>query len=353
MLRSSQGSALCGALASINGDMCRLAALQTFGFVTFTDLESVSSAGKRSLEELSTVTSSLSSEDLSSVPTAPAKIETLNEARVKVSHVRDPCHFYVQVCTYEARLKKMQDQVNAFCRSPDSKLVRGDVETGKMYMAMFSDNNWYRCRVLRILSSQTDFVDGTTLELSNVNVEVFYVDYGNSEVVPLTRLRLLAPMLNSLPHLAFKCSLYNLSPSAADDRWRRDSIQMFVKLAVNRKLILKVAERQGDTLLVDLLDSGSESGISDSQTSVSDAMVFLGKARFYFPEHRITDPAPPLRRQFYSPAELISGRVMTVMVSCIYDPNELFVQEVTCFSLGWLETFMQFLFHSSQWRRHM
>lgn len=289
-----------------------------------TDTESSSSVGK--LEEISTPASSISGDSM--LP-ASGSDDTLSGKRVMVSHVRDPSLFYVQVTSLAAKLQRMQAEINAYCMSLGSRLNPDEEpRAGKMYLAQFLlDNNWYRCRVLRLVRCDLDVVDGASFSQSSFKVEVFYVDYGNSEVVPLSRLRVMVPVFERLPHLALKCSLYNLATTKGDTHWKKESIAMFARLTEHRRLILMVAEQSADMYHVDLLDTDGDSGFSGNRTSICDALVFLGMATYHMPVHSESKRANP-RRQFYSPQELHPGQVMNVFVSCIHDPNRMFIQEL-------------------------
>ncbi|CAN7989534.1 unnamed protein product [Ixodes hexagonus] len=292
-----------------------------------TDTESSSSVGKRSREETSTPASSISGD---AVPPAPGTDDTLSGKRVMVSHVKDPSHFYVQVCSLASKLQRMQAETNTYCMSLSSRLGPDEEpRVGQMYLAQFLlDNNWYRCRVLRLIPCDVDIVDGASFSQSSFKVEVFYVDYGNTEAVPLSRLRVMAPVFGRLPHLALKCSLYNLATTKGDTHWKRESIAMFARLTEHRKLILMVAERSADVYHVDLLDTDGDSGLSNGRTSICDALVFLGMATFHLPVQSENRQQAAPRRQFYSPLELHPGQAMNVFVSCIQDPNKMFVQEL-------------------------
>ena len=56
-----------------------------------------------------------------------------------------------------------------------------------------ADNSWYRASILKIFPDKT--------------AQVEYVDYGNTELVPLTMIRPVTNDYIELPILAFKCKL--------------------------------------------------------------------------------------------------------------------------------------------------
>ncbi|XP_064488193.1 RING finger protein 17-like isoform X2 [Ornithodoros turicata] len=289
-----------------------------------TDTESSSSYYENNTtEDSSQVSASQTSEDNGHVAESH---DTLNNKRVVVSHIRDPCHFYVQLCHMVSKLRKMQKDINDYCVSPGSKLSSYEdaIQVGSIYLAQFGmDNNWYRCRVLRTQPSTVDIVDATSLQQGKNLVEVFYYDYGNSEAIPPTRLRLMQPEFKALPPMAIKCSLYNLVPSQGERTWRKSAIGMFARLTVNKNLILKEVERLPETLFVDLMDADY-----DDWTSVSDALVFSEMASYHLPDNRRqTRHSSVPRRQYYPPTEFHVGQVLSVLVSAVKSPHELYIQE--------------------------
>lgn len=255
--------------------------------------------------------------------------EPYNSKRVKVSHIRDLSCFFVQPTCLDAKLKKLQSEIRDYCRMPDTRPLHEDeVVAGELYLAQYKlDKVWYRCRALRTVASDTTIVDGTNFRQSRLCVEVLYIDYGNSEVVPLGRMRRMSSRFDKLGPVAIKCSLYNVVPVGSSPVWRRESNTVFGKLTHDKKLILREAKRTPDTLVVDLVDD-SEGG--EVQTSISDALVFLGVASYHMPPLTppVADAAGAVRRRYYPPVELLAGQVASVIISCIYSPDKVFVQQL-------------------------
>lgn len=65
--------------------------------------------------------------------------------------------------------------------------------------SFLEDNLWYRAAVTAYASEDTVLVD--------------YMDYGNSDSLPLTRLRPIIPSLMDLPAQAIRCSLAGMKVS--------------------------------------------------------------------------------------------------------------------------------------------
>lgn len=73
-------------------------------------------------------------------------------------------------------------------------VIKSNHSALRYYISCFlEDNLWYRAAVTAYASEDTVLVD--------------YMDYGNSDSLPLTRLRPIIPSLMDLPAQAIRCSL--------------------------------------------------------------------------------------------------------------------------------------------------
>ncbi|XP_071961579.1 tudor domain-containing protein 1-like [Antedon mediterranea] len=151
------------------------------------------------------------------------------------------------------------------------------------------DNCWYRTRIIDIYPS----VNG-----SEVEVKVVYVDYGNCERLPLNRLRYLLPEFASLQAQAICSGLAKVKPPGVKS-WSHEHTLFFVKLVVNQNLTATVSFRPGTLApLVDLTydlmaNQASNSVFTDNDTSptikvnVAELMIKNGQA---VPFSQITRP---------------------------------------------------------------
>ena len=73
---------------------------------------------------------------------------------------------------------------------------------GELVVAKFIDGRWYRAEVLSVANSQVD---------------VTYIDFGNSETVDLNNMRKPKPSFKSVPAQAMKCSVNGYKPSQSDE----------------------------------------------------------------------------------------------------------------------------------------
>lgn len=66
------------------------------------------------------------------------------------------------------------------------------------------NNNWYRGKAISVTQP--------TNEHDGVIVLIYYVDYGNTEYVPLNRLKIMPQQLKIEPPMVLKCRLYECTP---------------------------------------------------------------------------------------------------------------------------------------------
>ena len=117
---------------------------------------------------------------------------------VFVTHVDENCgSFFVQVINEDAdQLNElMQDIEQSVQDGKLEKVTTSDIIVGAIYLAEFEDGGWYRGRVLGENQGQ---------------YEVFFIDYGNSEFVPLQNIRKANDHFLQLAPQAFECELNQL-----------------------------------------------------------------------------------------------------------------------------------------------
>lgn len=92
--------------------------------------------------------------------------------------------------------------------------------------AQYSDDAWYRANISGVMK--------------NHQVEVHFVDYGNYDTVPLSRLRIIKPDLMNLPAQAFKCRLEQMDTKNATP-FSQEVIDKFIDLTVDKELVGMIA----------------------------------------------------------------------------------------------------------------
>lgn len=133
------------------------------------------------------------------------------------------------------------------------------------------DNSWYRAWIEKIV---------------DVHVHVYYVDYGNSEVLDVSRLRPLEAKFKALPYAAITCSLGSIT--TAQGEWSQEAKEFFSsKVPLFEALEVKFVFKKFDSIFLEILDP------QDPTTSINKAMVANNLAVWMFDKK-------PTRREFSS-----------------------------------------------------
>nr|XP_045735173.1 tudor domain-containing protein 1 [Mirounga angustirostris] len=180
------------------------------------------------------------------------KVLTLNvgdEFCGVVAHIQTPEDFFCQQLQSGHKLAELQASLSEYCGQvpPRSDFYP---TIGDICCAQFSDDDqWYRASVLAYASEQT--------------VLVGYVDYGNFEILSLTRLCPITPKLLELPMQAIKCVLAGVKPSLGI--WTPEAICLMKKIVQNKMITVKVADKLENSSLVELVDESVTPHLSIAQ----------------------------------------------------------------------------------------
>ncbi|CAI9726720.1 Hypothetical predicted protein [Octopus vulgaris] len=110
-------------------------------------------------------------------------------------------------------------------------------------LAKFTDDGmWYRAEIVDVKQDQA---------------AVFYVDYGNAEILPFSQLRMLPHRFIDVPTIAVKCSL-NLPPGTI---WSESQINALQDLALDHRVTAKVLSCLQKTYVLELFDPLSKKNL--------------------------------------------------------------------------------------------
>ncbi|NXV43800.1 TDRD5 protein, partial [Uria aalge] len=158
---------------------------------------------------------------------------------------------YIFLCSSPASYQA-QFLVTIFCRHCYSNKLVSDryimpessVQPGQLCCVMVS-KWWYRVIIHRVISDQ--------------EVEVFYPDYGNLEIVRKSCLRFLKWCYLKLPAQAIPCSLAWVKP--VEDAWSNAATLLFKKLCGSKLLVGIVDEYVNGILHLFLCDTSTEEDV--------------------------------------------------------------------------------------------
>ncbi|XP_078069704.1 tudor domain-containing protein 6-like [Mustelus asterias] len=177
---------------------------------------------------------------------------------VLVEFVKDPSEFWIRTMETASEFEKLMSSIAKKYGnlSRNEGLVKKP-EPGLLCCAKFkADNLFYRAVI-------TEILDG--------HFRVFFIDYGNMEVVDWHDVKALLPEYRKLPALAVKCSLADLAPK--EGIWSREAISYFEKAVFEKHLVVHVLEKEMDKYLIELLDVED-----DGEPSVNKLILLAGYA---------------------------------------------------------------------------
>ena len=144
---------------------------------------------------------------LSSLPAQP---EMKDKCTVVVSHVQTPLEFYVYNGATAQDLMTLNE---AMMTHYSQKHERVSPVVGQLVAGLYNfDKSW--CRVC-------------VSEIRNTNALVYFIDYGNSEVIEVRDLAPLDEKFTQSPCLAYQCRLPGVKAADPAGQWGQDVIETF------------------------------------------------------------------------------------------------------------------------------
>ncbi|CAO2602947.1 Staphylococcal nuclease domain-containing protein 1 [Lemmus lemmus] len=161
------------------------------------------------------------------LPVLEEKERSASYKPVFVTEITDDLHFYVQDVETGTQLEKLMENMrNDISNHPP---VEGSYapRRGEFCIAKFVDGEWYRARVEKVESP--------------AKVHVFYIDYGNREILPSTRLGTLPPAFSTrvLPAQATEYAFAFIQVPQDEDA-RTDAVDSVVRDIQNTQCLLNV-----------------------------------------------------------------------------------------------------------------
>jgi len=179
---------------------------------------------------------------------------------VLVTEVIDGRCCYVQIVGDEH--KKLAELMQQIAARDYASLPPHVPEEGEAVIAQFpADGTWYRAQVLQVHD--------------NGEVDVFYGDYGNGEVIDKSLIRQLEPEfgLKELKWQAHECYLAYVQTRPLDEEWGREAAMAFKDLVWGKTLMASIEYRDGPRLYVGLWQP------ADEQLFINGELVKAGLAK--------------------------------------------------------------------------
>uniref|UniRef100_A0A8D2M9K8 Tudor domain-containing protein n=1 Tax=Zonotrichia albicollis TaxID=44394 RepID=A0A8D2M9K8_ZONAL len=179
-------------------------------------------------------------------------------------------------------------------------------------MQSAQDNLWYRAAVTAYASEDTVLVD--------------YVDYGNSDSLPLARLRPIIPSLMDLPAQAIRCSLAGVKAPLARTS---ECISYLRKLVKDKVLTVKVVDKESSKSVVELTDASSTPVINVSSLLLEEGLA-VEELSLALPAARGSDveqaKEDTMNKRMCKWIKVTLNQTLSVIVCTVYNPGEFYCQ---------------------------
>nr|CAN83456.1 hypothetical protein VITISV_034601 [Vitis vinifera] len=187
--------------------------------------------------------------------------------KVVVTEILGGGRFYVQTIG-DQRVASIQQQLASLNLQEAPVIGAFNPKKGDIVLAQFSaDNSWNRAMIVNAPRG--------AVESPKDKFEVFYIDYGNQEIIPYSQLRPLDPSVSSAPGLAQLCSLAYIKVPSLDEDFGQEAAEHFSDMTLNSSKELRAVIEDKDTsggkvkgqgtgivLIVTLIDVEAESSIN-------------------------------------------------------------------------------------------
>ncbi|XP_025906512.1 tudor domain-containing protein 1 isoform X2 [Nothoprocta perdicaria] len=230
-----------------------------------------------------------------------------------VSHIQTPENFFCQQMQSGHRLAELQVSLGEYCEKvPSSPNFRPAV--GNVCCAQFSEDSlWYRAAVLAYTSEDT--------------VLVGYIDYGNFEVLHLTKLRPMIQRLMDFPVQVIRCTLAGVKPLMGT--WTVEAISVMKQLVQDKVLTVKVVDKKGNSSVVELLDASVTPGKNISSYLIEKGCA-AEESKMNLPAIKMTnvkeEGSDTANKNIWMWSKLCPKQTVDVIVCTLYNPGEFYCQ---------------------------
>ncbi|KFW12248.1 RING finger protein 17, partial [Fulmarus glacialis] len=276
---------------------------------------------------------------------------------VFVSHVINPCHFYIRRYSQKKEAGVLEKKLKNFCCNKSSYLLPSDVlELGaRTFIKSKEMEMWCRGTITELipLKSKNERKPCGPIRYKVCDIallEVFLIDFGSSVVLifsgyaPAERpepatlrtvetddicLFLRKPdqrieaELAAVPPLAVRCSLKDVVPKNASEGWREEAKTKFLEMVNNKVVLMTIFREEDGVLIVDLKKPPFNKISNNMPVSLKDALVFLDLARF---RSQLPSQLENNNILQYSPPKIPQEREVSVVVCHINSPSDFYLQ---------------------------
>ncbi|XP_040204385.1 tudor domain-containing protein 6 isoform X3 [Rana temporaria] len=232
--------------------------------------------------------------------------------KVIVSHIENPGLFWCQNAAQASALNNLMDSIQMYCILANTA---PEPNANACFAKSPTNGTWYRGFISEIPVSETK---------SN-SVQVLYVDYGMTEMVPAVNLRAMESGFFNVKTHAFKCSLYNIiaplgnNPFCWDNKATNAFCDFAVKAAKGREFhCMFFATAFVDNELINIVD------LYTPFENICANLAKRGFATYIF--HKTLAPSVHLQSFYYSLHDIKTGSEEEVSITHVNPSLEFYCQ---------------------------
>ncbi|KAM7130860.1 RING finger protein 17 [Ciconia maguari] len=276
---------------------------------------------------------------------------------VFVSHVINPCHFYIRRYSQKKEAGFLEKKLKNFCCSKSSYLLPSDVlELGaRTFIKSKEGGMWCRGTITELipLKSKNERKPCGPIRYKVCDIamlEIFLIDFGSSVVLIFSgyvptespeRATLqtietddiclfvrkpdqhIEAELAAVPPLAVRCSLKDVVPKNAHEGWGEEAKTKFLGMVNNKVVLMTIFREEDGVLIVDLKKPPFNKISNNMPVSLKDALVFLDLARF---RSQLPSQLENNTILQYSPPKIPQEKEVCVVVCHINSPSDFYLQ---------------------------
>ncbi|KAI8137141.1 hypothetical protein BJV82DRAFT_636668 [Fennellomyces sp. T-0311] len=184
---------------------------------------------------------------------------------------------YVQVVNEDVRrLETLMYELSQYHVSRGTTDGPHKPRVGDVVSAKFTeDDSWYRAKVRRVAGG---------------SVDVLYIDYGNSEILPTSRIRVLPDKFKTLKPQAQEAVLSFVKGPSRNEDYGDDSLERLKELTGGKQLVANIDARDNGVLCLTLYDPSNSSSAKASLNleMVRDGQLLVNPKVRYAAAHQAT-----------------------------------------------------------------
>lgn len=170
---------------------------------------------------------------------------------IYVSAMKNPGHFWIQKVTKDSKqLDELVEQMTVYYGDKDGGYRLRSPNVGDLCCSPFKhDQSWYRGEITDIVPDE--------------EVQIFYLDFGDTERVPLSDVKELRRKFCELPFQTIECYLGNIKPK--DGQWSHAAYDLFEKLSFCARwkvLMARIVRYDNEVPCIELVDTNGEKDVN-------------------------------------------------------------------------------------------